>query len=167
MSLQSLKALKTPAPAEEDQAWLEPIWAAALEEVSVSLAEDTRVTIRAVNRDQRRALLRVTKVSPSRVSAVILSRQGPGAALLGLRKPLDTPLYLPLGGTASKCRERGAANTQASQWICSWGTAETTYQGCWRICIEFGSQCTNRHHSQPASFLLRLYHHAMLYILDI
>ena len=67
--------------AEESQAWLDPIWAAALEEVSVCLEHDTKVTIRAVNKDERRALLRIKRVTPSRVQAIILRPHEPGAVL--------------------------------------------------------------------------------------
>ena len=67
------------AAAEEDQAWLDPVWAAALEEVSVCLEGNTKVTIRAVHKDERRALLRIKRLSASRVTAVILSPQKPGA----------------------------------------------------------------------------------------
>ena len=75
------KALESSGFAEEDQAWLDPVWAAALEEVTVCLEDSTKVTIRAVNKDERRALLRIKRLSPSRVTAVILSPRKPGAAL--------------------------------------------------------------------------------------
>ncbi len=55
------------------------MWAAALEEVSVCLEHDTKVTIRAVNKDERRALLRIKRIMPSRVQAIILSPHELGA----------------------------------------------------------------------------------------
>ena len=58
------------------------MWAAALEEVTVCLEHDTKVTIRAVDKDERRALLRIKRLSPSRVTAVILSPPKLGAALI-------------------------------------------------------------------------------------
>ena len=73
--------------AEESQSWLDPVWAAALEEVSVCLEHDTKVTIRAVNRDERRAMLRIKQLTPSRVQAIILSPHEPGA--MSQRPPYD------------------------------------------------------------------------------
>lgn len=51
------------------------------------LGQDTKVTIRAVNKDERRALLRIKWLTPSRITAVILSPSKPGAVSCRTCKP--------------------------------------------------------------------------------
>ena len=61
-------------------------WTTSLEEVSVVLKQDTRVTVTAVDKDERRALVLLRKLSPARVRAIVLSRRqsGESPTLLGL-----------------------------------------------------------------------------------
>jgi len=65
--------------AEEEKSRLDPDWTKALEQVSVVLKHDTQVTISAIDKDNRRAMLRIRKLTPSRMKAVILNHHQAGA----------------------------------------------------------------------------------------
>jgi phosphotransferase system HPr-like phosphotransfer protein len=58
-------------------------WITSLELVSVVLKQGTRVTITAVNKDERHALLLLQELSPARVRAVVLSQSQSGEILKG------------------------------------------------------------------------------------
>ena len=69
--------------AEECSSEMIADWTTSLEEVSVVLKQDTRVTVTAVDKDERRALVLLRKLSPARVRAVVLSRRQSGESLTG------------------------------------------------------------------------------------
>lgn len=69
--------------AEEGSSEMIADWTTSLEEVSVVLKQDTRVTVTAVDKDERRALVLLRKLSPARVRAVVLSRRQSGESLTG------------------------------------------------------------------------------------
>ena len=69
---------KASTAAGEDNSWLDPEWAAALLDMSVASAHDSRLTGCAIARDEQRVRARIRKMSPSHIKAVILSRRHSG-----------------------------------------------------------------------------------------
>lgn len=64
--------------ADEEQPWIDPEWAAALEESTQKMLDADPITVAAIQRDEKRALAGLKKMAPSHMKAVLLSKKPSG-----------------------------------------------------------------------------------------